>query len=95
MFNSKARREKSGLEEEIDRVLAKMEDLDPHHPDYVKMVEQLGKLHKLKEDEKPSRVSPDTIVVAGANLLGVLIIVGHERAHVVTSRAKDFMLKLR
>lgn len=95
MFNSKAKREKTGLEKAIDSVLAKMEDVEPTDPEYVKMVEQLAKLHKLKEDEKPSSVSPDTIVVAGANILGVLIIVGHERAHVLTSRAKDFMLKLR
>lgn len=95
MFNSRAKREKTGIEMAIDSVLAKMKGVEPTSQEYVKMVEQLSKLHKLKEDEKPSRVSPDTIVVAGANLLGVLIIVGHERAHVVTSRAKDFMLKLR
>lgn len=95
MFNSKANRKKTGLEEAIDDVLAAMKGKDKDSNEYEQLVDQLAKLHKLKEDEKPSRVTPDTLIVAGANILGIVLIVGHERAHIVTSRAKDFMLKLR
>jgi hypothetical protein len=69
--------------------------LDRSDEAYASLVDQLVKLHKLKEDEKPSRVSHDTLITAGANLLGIVLIVGHERAHIISSRAKDFVLKLR
>ena len=95
MFKSEDPHEKSGLEEAIDDVLARMKDMTPEEEDYAKCVDQLSKLHKLKEDEKPSRVSPDTMVTAGANILGIVLIVGHERAHIITSKVKDFVLKLR
>lgn len=44
---------------------------------------------------KPKPVSRDTLVLAGANLLGIVFIVGHERAHVVTSKAIGFIKTLR
>lgn len=95
MFKSKDPHEKSGLEDAIDAVLADMKTHDTTSDEYAACVKQLAKLHKLKEDEKPSRVSPDTLVVAGANLLGIVLVVGHERAHIITSKARDFVLKLR
>jgi len=44
---------------------------------------------------KPKPLSRDTLVLAGANLLGIVLIVGHERANVVTSKAIGFIKTLR
>lgn len=51
--------------------------------------------HQEALDSQPKPVSRDTLVLAGANLLGIILIVGHERAHVVTSKAIGFIKTLR
>lgn len=46
-------------------------------------------------DLRPKPVDKNTLILAGANLLGIVAIVGHERAHVVTSKAIGFLKTLR
>lgn len=50
---------------------------------------------KEKDFAAPNRVSVDTWAVIAANLLGIILIIGHERANVVTSKALGFVSKLR
>jgi hypothetical protein len=50
---------------------------------------------KRKELNTPKRVSKDTLVLVAGNLLGIVVILGYEKAHVVTSRAMNFVMKLR
>ena len=43
---------------------------------------------------KPSwTVTPDTLVVAGANLLGIILILNFEKMDLVRSKAMNFVLK--
>jgi hypothetical protein len=95
MFTSKDPDEKSGLEEAIDTVLSEMAGVTTDSDEYAKMVDQLVKLYSLKDTDAKKRVSPDTLAMITGNLLGILVIVGHERAHVVTSKALSFVTKLR
>jgi len=44
---------------------------------------------------RPKRVSPDTLILVAGNLLGIVIILGYERANVITSRAMNLVMKLR
>lgn len=86
--------EPTKLDEAIDVLLDRM--LETGDPDkYAKMVDQLSKLYKLKEVHAPKRVSPDTLAIIAGNLIGIVLILGYERAGVVTSRAIGFVLKLR
>lgn len=91
--------EKTGLESTIDKLIAEMEDFSGFDDEYAKMVVQLDTLYKLKEvDQKvdaSKHVSRDTWAIVGANLAGILMIVGHERANVVTSKALNLLMKLR
>lgn len=87
--------EESGLKKAIDTVFSEMASVSCDSDDYAKMVKQLSKLYSLKEIDKPARVSPDTIALVIGNIIGILLIVGHERTHVVTSKAMQFVLKLR
>lgn len=48
---------------------------------------------KRVESEKPDRVSADTWAMVGANLAGILLIVGYERVNVIASKAIGFVLK--
>lgn len=88
-------REKTGLENAIDQVTATLLSTDPTSDEYPKLVKQLNKLHKMKMQETSNPVSKDTIALTIGNLVGIGIIVGHERAHLVASKALAFVGKLR
>jgi len=83
---------KTELDKAIDRVFLSMADVDPDTKEYAQMTKQLSKLIKLRAQAQ-RKLSPDTRAVVLGNLAGILMIVGHERAHVVTSRAINFVLK--
>lgn len=85
--------EDQNLEKEIAALLSDMTEQDRSTREYAHMADQLVKLYSLREKKK--RVSPDTWAVVGGNLLGILAIVGHERANVITSKALSFVLKSR
>lgn len=95
MFNPEPPDESSGLEKAIDSVLVEMAELESSADEYAKMVDQLVKLYSLKEVDSKKRISPDTLATVAANLIGIILIVGHERVHVVTSKALNFVMKLR
>lgn len=83
----------SGLQKVIDDHIAQMKDEPVTSDDYPKMVQHLTELYSLKE--KPQRLDPNTAAIVLGNILGIILIVGHERAHVITTRAKDFILRLK
>ena len=83
----------SGLDVAIGDVLSDMKGFTSDADEYTVMVDQLVKLHALKECEKPRRVSKDTLAVVAGNLAGIVLILSYERAHVVTTKAAMFMLK--
>lgn len=83
------------LEEAISQVHTQMSQIDADSEEYDRLTNQLTKLYKLREHNSRMPVSPETLLVAGTNLLGIGMIVGHERAHVVTSKALSFITKLK
>ncbi len=85
--------EKTGLEEAIDKVLTEMKTFSAEDDDYAKMTVQLETLYKLKEIDKPERVSRDTLALIAGNIAGIILIVGYERANIVTSKALSLLLK--
>ncbi len=95
MFTPKTPTEKSGLEKAIDSVLTDMNTVTSETEEYAASVDQLVKLYSIKDIDRPKRVSPDTLAIIAGNLAGILVIVGHERANIVTSKALGFLLKLR
>src|SRR5688572_3118937 len=48
---------------------------------------------KVKELEKPDRVSKDVLATIAANIAAVALVIGYERAHVVTTKALSFIMK--
>lgn len=76
-----------GLELTIDRVLEKLKITEPNSEDHAKLSKQLKELYECKATETPARITPDTLVSVGASLFGILAILNHERAHVVTTKA--------
>lgn len=96
MFNRKTQTETTGLEDAIDAALFELKAHDAHSDEYSKIVDQLDKLYKIKssydKDNKTS-VSMDQIVAVVGNLAGIVMILGYENAHVVTSKALGFVMK--
>ena len=95
MFTKKAI-EPTALDLEIETVQGCLALSDPSSERYDKVSTQYVKLLKARAETQPRvRLSPDTIALIAANLAGILIVVGYEHAHVVTSKALGFVGKLR
>lgn len=71
-----------------------LSNLDLSDPNYLKKVEAVETLYKLKTIDGQQRVSADTKAIVLGNLAGILIIVSHERAHVVATKAFGLLKKL-
>ena len=86
-------RKKSELEKVIDSILGSMSKLEPDSDEYGKMASNLEKLLKAKSYEKSKVISPDTMLVVIANLIGIVLILKHEELDIITSKALGFVLR--
>lgn len=93
MFNRP--RPKTALQKEIDRTLVQLKSHSPTTEEYGTIVDRLVKLYQMNEKDQPSSVSPDTMILVAANLLGIALIIRHEHANVITSKALGFVQKPR
>lgn len=77
--------------------LLKAEELALRLKEVDATVELRGAETELKkvETEVRKRVSPETWAIIGSNIAAVLLIIGHERLNVVTSKALSFVSKLK
>lgn len=75
-----------------------MMSMDGGSPEYAKSMSHLKDLRKMLSDEPKSfwsRIDPNTLIIGGVNLAGIFLIIMHERAHVITTKAIGFAGKLR
>lgn len=86
---------KTPVDMEIDILFERLRHLLVESKEYATTLDTIAKLHKLKADEQPQRVSPDTLVIVGANLLGIIMILSHERLNIITTKAASLVLKPR
>jgi len=93
MFNNKPDTNREGLEKTIDALILSMANTLPETPEYKAMTENLTKLYALRDEKSNRSVSPDAVLAVAGNLLGIAMIVGHERVGVVTSKALQFVMK--
>ena len=58
--------------------------------------ERLDYIGKILDENKTKVVfSPDTLLIVGANLIGILLILNYEKLDIVSSKAVGFILKAR
>lgn len=86
-------RKKSKLEKAIDSILDDMAKFDASSDEYGEMTGNLEKLLKAKSYEKSKGISPDTAIVVAANLIGIVLILKHEKIDIITSKALGFVMK--
>lgn len=83
------------LDAEIQSALEELGSTDKKTDEYGDLVERISKLHKLKAEERPKRISPDTALVVAANIFGILWLTRYERENVINSKALGFVMKPR
>lgn len=91
MFTRKKKRNK--LDELIDLVEDQLLVMDVMSKDYKAVLNHLDQLHKLKTQKRGWKVKPDTMVQVAGSLGGILLILGFEKANVLTSKAVGFILR--
>lgn len=94
MFHSKSK-EKTGLETEIDNILAAMRGHEAHTDEYAACAERLETLYNLKDVDKSERLKPDTLIIVGGNIAVALMIIAFEQKNIVTSKFQNFLLNTR
>lgn len=97
MFKPKKSETEILAETEIKKIYASLELMtDPSEEEYEKAIDQLVKLHKLMESESSHRrISYDKLADLALSALGLLVVVNHERIHVITTKALDVVRKTR
>jgi len=86
-------RKKSKLEMAIDSILNDMSKYESNSNEYGEMTSNLEKLLKAKSYEKAKGINPDTAIIVAANLIGIILILKHEKVDIITSKALGFILK--
>lgn len=99
MFSRNPKEETHPLDDPIDnliRSLAGMTEGDEIHTQAVVSLKTLMELRAAdKAAQKKLPVNPDVLVAAGAHLLGIAMILGFEKANVLTSKSLSFVPKIR
>lgn len=87
--------EPTDLDKAIANVFSEMQGFSADQAEYAKMVDQLNKLHAMRQSEKTAkpRVSPEALLAVVGNLAGIVMILGYEKMNIVTSKALTFVLK--
>lgn len=84
------KRDKTNLDDAINVAYGTLLEYGPDDPKYPEILSHVERLMKLKADRR-MRVSPDTLTMVAGNLLGILIIVSYEHAHVIVSKGLGFI----
>lgn len=77
-------------DEQIEMVLTEMRMHGPDSEEYPKLIRHLKELQELKAKPK-FRINPDTLLIVGGNLLGILIIVAYEQTHPMVSKGLNYV----
>lgn len=83
---------KKNLDVMIEDLEHAMIGADPDSEEYQTLLQRYDKLMHLKRDAK-SKVDPNTMLLVGGNLLGIIAILVYEKSGIVTTKALGFILK--
>lgn len=84
-----------GLESVIADCEAELRSQDPSNEAYKETLARYKDLQALRAaNQQPTGLDPNTLVLAAANLLGILVIVAYEQKNLVTTKALGFLKKL-
>lgn len=86
------RKTESVYDEPIAKLRDEMLVYGPVSPEYPALHDQFVELTKLRHEEQRARkVKPEALAAVAGNLLGILVIISYEHAHVITSKGLSFV----
>lgn len=98
MFTRKSKDKTHALDETIADVISEIKDADAGSEQQSALVVSLETLMTLRIADKASAkypvITPDAIASIAANLLGIGLILGFEKANVITSKGLNFVPKI-
>ena len=89
------KKELSPLDMEILEITRVLRRTSPDSEEYVIIAKSLEQLYKTKEGNKSWKISPDTVAIIAANLIGLVLILTFEKTDIITSKAIGFVMKTR
>ncbi|QFG09326.1 hypothetical protein SEA_SLOOPYJOE_31 [Arthrobacter phage Sloopyjoe] len=97
MFNKNKPENRPGLEKAIDDALLELSKTQSGTPEYKAILEEIEKLYALRlpEPEAAKPVSKDALVAGAVNLAGIILIINHEKLHVISTKALGFVGKFK
>jgi hypothetical protein len=81
------------IDEEIERLAKTLSGMEPEDQNYSKIADNMKVLCEARSMKTESGISTDVVVSAAVNLLGILLVLNHERANVITTKAFGFLGK--
>lgn len=89
-------REQTALNTAMDKAMKELSRHEVGSDEYNKVLESVIKIHAMKVKDKPDRVSLDTLVLSVSNLVGIVLVIGHEQiGNVLTSKALGLLIRPR
>jgi hypothetical protein len=99
VFNRAPKDDTHPLDETIANLISGLAGLTEGDEAYTQAIQSLKILMELRTADKAEKrklpVNPDVLVAAGAHVLGIVMILGFEQKHVLTSKAMAFVPKIR
>jgi hypothetical protein len=97
MFNKNKPENRPGLEKAIDDALLELAKTQSGTPEYDAILEEIERLYKLRlpEPEAQKPISKDALLAVAGNLAGIILILNHEKLHVISTKALGFVGKFR
>lgn len=84
---------KRTIEDEVDHILDQLKSMSVDSEEYRIAVQNLEVLCKAESSKTNRNVNPDTIVYAITNLVGILLILNHERLNIISTKAVGLLMK--
>lgn len=84
---------KISIDQEVEHVLKALGTMMPESEEYSTAVKNLKELCEARSKKASRLVELDTIVAAGTNILGILLILSYEQLHVISTKAIGFVVK--
>lgn len=95
MFKKSAPKYQLMLESELEHLIGALKITTVDDAKYAQTLTAIERLYQMMDDKKSSKVSPETRASIAANLVGILMIIKHERVNVITSKALGFVIRSR
>lgn len=95
MFNRKSKNDDTiSLQTTIDAAFIELSGYSAEDDEYDAILGKIERLNKLKDPNQSRKpISYDTLIAAGANLLGIGLILSYEHIAPITSKALGFVAK--